>query len=72
MAKKLDMLFGNTEGKTVTISIDDPIEPVDTIALAAAMDSIILQNVFVSSGGDLTEKKGARVVNRTVTEITLV
>ena len=61
MAKKLELQFINVEGKTATISIDDPIEPVNAANVAAAMDTILTANVFVSTGGDFVSKKGAQV-----------
>ncbi|HHY74249.1 MAG TPA: DUF2922 domain-containing protein [Bacillus bacterium] len=69
MSKKLELQFKNSEGKTATISIDNPIEPVNAANVSAAMDSIIAANIFTSTGGDLIAKKGARVVERNVTEI---
>jgi hypothetical protein len=33
------------------------------------MDSILMANVFVTAGGDLISKKGARIVERNVAEI---
>ncbi|WP_102344806.1 DUF2922 domain-containing protein [Bacillus sp. Marseille-P3661] len=71
MSKKLELQFINLEGKTATISIDDPTEPVDPIAVAAAMDTIISQNIFFSTGGDFVSKKGSRVVERTVNNVEL-
>ncbi|MEC1741779.1 DUF2922 domain-containing protein [Schinkia azotoformans] len=71
MSKKLELQFTNFEGKTATISIDDPIEPVEAAAVSAAMDAIIAANIFTSTGGDLVAKKGARVVERNVTEVDL-
>jgi hypothetical protein len=71
MAKKLEMQFLNADSKTVTISLDDPVEPVDAAAVSSAMDTIITQNAFTSSGGDLVAKKGARVVERNVADVTL-
>ena len=35
------------------------------------MDQIIASNVFFTAGGDLVEKRGARVVERNVEEVTL-
>lgn len=67
--KRIELLFKNAEGNTVTISLDDPIEPVNPAAVSQAMDEIIVQNVFTSSGGDLVMKHGARIVERNVTEI---
>lgn len=71
MTKRLELKFTNFEGKTATIFVDDPVEPVDPVAVAAAMDTIIAENVFYSSGGDLVAKQGARIVERNVTEVTL-
>ncbi|HHW36355.1 MAG TPA: DUF2922 domain-containing protein [Bacillales bacterium] len=71
MSKKLELQFTNFEGKTATLSIDDPIEPVDPATVSAAMDTIIAANIFTSTGGDLVAKKGARVVERNVTEVAL-
>ncbi|QDP41473.1 DUF2922 domain-containing protein [Radiobacillus deserti] len=69
--KKLELKFLNTEGRTVTISLDEPVEPVDSAAINAAMDTILEQNALYSSGGDLVEKKEARIVERNVTAIEL-
>ncbi|WP_054860209.1 DUF2922 family protein [Gracilibacillus sp. JCM 18860] len=70
--KTIELKFENEEGKTVTISLDAPVEPVDPAAVNTAMDAVIAQNAFFSSGGgDLVGKKSARVVERNVTEIEL-
>lgn len=67
--KKLELKFTNQEGKTVNYSIDQPVEPVDTATVNAAMDEILQQNAFTSSGGDLVAKKSARIVERIVEEV---
>ncbi|GAA0430398.1 MAG: DUF2922 domain-containing protein [Bacillota bacterium] len=67
--KKLELKFANKEGKTVTYSIDHPIVPADPTAVNAAMDEILKQNAFSSSGGELLSKKSARIVERIVEEI---
>ncbi|HLR60848.1 MAG TPA: DUF2922 domain-containing protein [Lentibacillus sp.] len=69
--KKLELKFLNEDDKTVTYSLEKPVEPVDASAVSAAMDEIISQNAFTSSGGDLVSKKSARIVDRTVAEIEL-
>jgi hypothetical protein len=71
MAKTLELQFLNTAGKTVKISVDSPVEPVDQIALNAAMDQILAANIFISTDGEFVSKKGARIVDRNVTEIAL-
>lgn len=69
--KKLELKFKNEEGKTVTITLDDPVEPADAVAVNAAMDQIIAQNAFFSAGGDLISKQSARIVERLVNDIQL-
>ncbi|WP_077623390.1 DUF2922 domain-containing protein [Sediminibacillus massiliensis] len=67
--KTLEMKFLNQEEKLVTISLDNPVEPPDAEAIEAAMDTIISENAFFSSGGDLVSKKSARIVERNVFDI---
>lgn len=67
--KRLELLFENEEGRTVTFSLDDPIEPVDAGAVNDAMNEVLEQNVFETNGGILVKKKGARIVERNVTNI---
>ncbi|MFZ3577480.1 DUF2922 domain-containing protein [Virgibacillus sp. DJP39] len=72
MAKKLELKFENQDGKFVTYTLDNPVEPVDAVAVQAAMDEIITQNAFTSSGGNLVAKKSARIVERNVLDIAIV
>ncbi|WP_106495772.1 DUF2922 domain-containing protein [Lentibacillus sp. Marseille-P4043] len=69
--KKLELKFLNKEGKTVTYSLEKPVEPVDPATIKSAMDEIITQNAFTSTGGDLVSIKSARIVERNVEEIEL-
>lgn len=69
--KKLELKFLNEDGKTVTYSLEQPVEPADPQAIKAAMDEIIAQDAFTSSGGDVVSIKEARIVERTVEEIEL-
>ncbi|MDM5340724.1 DUF2922 domain-containing protein [Fictibacillus enclensis] len=71
MAKTLELQFINEQDKTVTISLDSPAEPVDPAAVKAAMDAVIAQNIFVSTGGDFVKKKGARLTDRSTSDIVL-
>jgi hypothetical protein len=71
MAKKLELKFLNGEDKVVTISLDAPVEPVDPILVNQAMDEILTQDVFTSSGGALVSKHGARIVERNVTDVSI-
>ncbi|MDL4843095.1 DUF2922 domain-containing protein [Aquibacillus rhizosphaerae] len=67
--KTLELKFLNEEEKIVTLSLDNPVEPADSAAIEQAMDEIIAQNAFFSSGGDLVSKKSARIVERNVFDI---
>ncbi|SDH95288.1 Protein of unknown function [Alteribacillus persepolensis] len=69
MSKRLELRFMNEDGKNVTISLDEPVEPVDETAIDSAMEAVILSNMFLSSGGDITEKRDARIVERTVNTV---
>ncbi|SHK14452.1 Protein of unknown function [Anaerobranca californiensis DSM 14826] len=69
MNKTLQLVFKNQEGKTVTLSLNDPIEPIDSGQVQEVMDTIIARDVFTSTGGSLVEKVTARLVAREVTEI---
>ncbi|MEN1969557.1 DUF2922 domain-containing protein [Lentibacillus sp. N15] len=69
--KKLEFKFLNEDGKTVTYSLEKPIEPVDPEAVKQAMNDILEQNAFNTSGGELVAIKGARIVDHNVEEIEL-
>lgn len=64
--KALELKFLNEENRVVTFTLDEPIEPADPTAINEAMDQMISENVFYSTGGDLKEKHSARIVERTV------
>jgi hypothetical protein len=68
MAKALELQFTTQLGKTARISIDAPVEPVDTDQVKQVMDTIIATNVFQSNSGALVSAEGARVIERNVTE----
>lgn len=72
MAKTLELQFTNEQGKIAKISIENPVEPVDPQKVSDAMDTIITADVFLSPGGRLVAKKGARVVERNTMDIELV
>ncbi|RYL89283.1 DUF2922 domain-containing protein [Sporolactobacillus sp. THM19-2] len=67
--KRLNLVFLNTAGKSVTLSLNDPVEPADPVAVRSAMDEIIAQNVFESTGGELTQVKSARISENNTTPI---
>ncbi len=66
MEKRLELLFENEEGRQVTISLPDPIEPVDPERVKTVMQTVIDRDVFTSSGGNLVAIRGARIVSHQV------
>ncbi|MBP3951217.1 DUF2922 domain-containing protein [Bacillus suaedae] len=71
MSKRLELLFKNEEGRSVTLSVDDPIEPLDQVLITNSMNEIIAGDTIVTSGGNLVAIIGARVVERNVTPVEL-
>ncbi|MFT8318032.1 MAG: DUF2922 domain-containing protein [Sporolactobacillus sp.] len=69
--KKLNLVFQNEAGKSVTLSLNDPVEPVNPAAVKDAMNEVIARNVFTSTGGALTKIKSARISDNSATAIEL-
>ncbi|GGL58404.1 DUF2922 domain-containing protein [Sporolactobacillus putidus] len=69
--KRLNLVFLNQQGKSVTLTLNDPVEPADPAAIKAAMAEIVTQNVFISTGGELTQAKSARISENITTPISI-
>jgi len=69
--KKIELRFRNYDDKLVRFQLDNPVDPIDPVAVNEAMDTIIAENVFTSGGGDLLKKESAQVVEQIVEEIEL-
>lgn len=72
MAKTLELQFGTELGKTARISVDNPKEPIDEEVVKMSMSQIIASDIFTSGSGKFISAKGARVVDRSVTDYELV
>ena len=72
MAKSLELQFATEFGKTAKIAVDNPKEPVDEEVVKLSMSQIVASNVFTSASGRFVSAKGARVVDRNVTDYELV
>ncbi|MHC0037512.1 DUF2922 domain-containing protein [Pseudoneobacillus sp. C159] len=68
MARTLELQFGTLTGGSTRITIESPIEPVEPAKVKAAMNSIIAADIFTSPSGNLVSIKGARLVERNVTD----
>ena len=64
--KTLQLVFLNSQGGRVTLSIPEPLEPIDPGAVEEAMDDILAAETITSTGGDLVAKVRAQVVLREV------
>ena len=61
----LDLIFKNAAGKKVTLNIEEPKNGVTKAELDAAMQVVVANNVFNTSGGDIVEAVEGRL--RTIT-----
>ncbi len=71
MAKSLELQFSTEFGKTGRISVDNPKEPIDEEVVKLSMAQIIASEVFTTASGKFVAAKGARVVDRNVTDYEL-
>jgi hypothetical protein len=72
MAKTLELQFATEMGGTARITIDNPKEPIISAAVKNSMNQIIAAGVFLAPKGNLVSVKGARVVDRVVTDYKIV
>jgi hypothetical protein len=72
MAKTLELEFGTEFGKTARLSIDNPKEPIDEQVVKLSMAQIIGSEIFTTGSGKFVTAKGARVIDRNVTDYELV
>ncbi len=63
----LRMTFRNQDGRTATISLDNPKDELTDEDVKEVMDDIIDRAVFITTGGDLVSKVRATVVETTDT-----
>jgi Protein of unknown function (DUF2922) len=71
MAKTLELQFSTELGKTASLTVDNPKEPIDEEVVKLSMAQIIASEVFTTASGRFVATKGARVIDRNVTDYTL-
>ena len=71
MAKTLELQFTTEMGKTASLTVDNPKEPIDEEVVKLSMAQIIGSQVFTTGSGKLVAPKGARVIDRNVTDYEL-
>lgn len=70
--KKLVMIFKNSAGKKVSISIDDPKDDITEQEIKTAMELIVTKNVFKKNDYALVEAVEAQIVTTDTTEYDLI
>ena len=68
MTQVLELVFELTDGKSLTLSVPNPKAGITENEVNTAMQTIMSSNVFVREGATIAAKKGARIVEREVTE----
>lgn len=67
---KLELRFGTSEGKTRTLSVNQPALDLEPGIIQTAMEAIAAQGIFEAEGVNLFQDvKGARYVTRTVEDV---
>ena len=72
MAKTLELEFVTEFGKSARLLVENPKEPIDGSVIKAAMEEMIASGVFTSTNGNFASVKGARVIDRNVTQYEIV
>lgn len=71
MARTLELQFVTEFGKPARITLDNPKEPIDEAAVKQSMEVIVASGIFNTTNGNLASAKGARVIERNVTDYEL-
>lgn len=69
--KKLQLIFTTDNGKTHTLTIDTPVEPVDVIAVNNAITAVLSNPIISGKNGSLVAIKEVNFITRTVDAVTL-
>ncbi|WP_058485922.1 DUF2922 domain-containing protein [Defluviitalea phaphyphila] len=70
--KTLQMIFATQGGSTMTISVDNIKDDLNSEEVSSAMDELLSLDVFTSSSGNPISKKSAKIVTQVTEEIALV
>ena len=71
MTQVLELKFNTANGKTMTISVNDPKSNLTAAEIATTMQTIIAEDAFHNEGNGLVAINQARIVDRTVSEFDL-
>ena len=65
----LDLVFRNAAGKKVTLNIEEPKSGVTKAEIDAAMQVVVENNIFNTSGGDIVEAVQGRLRTTTLNPV---
>ena len=65
----LDLIFRNSAGKKVTLNIEEPKAGVTKAEIDAAMQVVVENNIFNTSGGDIVEAVQGRLRTTTLNPV---
>ncbi|MCM3388394.1 DUF2922 domain-containing protein [Ureibacillus chungkukjangi] len=68
MTQVLELKFDTANGKSMTLTVDNPKENLTGDEVENAMQEIISSNIFHNNGASLVAINQARIVERTVSE----
>lgn len=71
MEYTLNMVFNTSGGKKTTFSITDVKSSLTPPEVNSLMNTILTENIFSTSSGDLVSKASAAIVAKTVTEVAM-
>ena len=69
MAKTLQLNFETANGKKLMLTVDEPREDLTQVQVESAMQEVINAGIFGVDDSLIASAIGARVVERTVTEL---
>lgn len=69
ISRTLRMIFENVEGRQTAISLFDPDPSPDAQDVEDTMDHIVDNDIFLTSGGSITGKVRAEIVERSVDSV---
>ncbi|MFP7202109.1 DUF2922 domain-containing protein [Lysinibacillus halotolerans] len=71
MAQVLELKFDTANGKTMTLSVNEPKPNLTPTEITAAMQTIMTADVFHNEGHKLVAINQARIIERNVSEFNL-
>ncbi len=69
MAKTLQMIFRNEEGKQINFNVAEPRDNLTLAEVQAVMQNMVTKNIFSTTGGNLVQSVDAKLISRETTAL---